>query len=185
VPRGRKKDKVVSLDVESTATTATTATKDHTTQKAALIQLCMGTDCRLYQNCKANEPFPKLANFLANPKITFAGVDIGDDITRLGCCNLVVSNFVDIQQRWKPAGSTNMKDSLGDYAVDLIDKEYRELKNKHCQAFHNGWEKAPLSNEHIDYASIDTYAAYKVLKRIINFERVQETLEAFKQSKVG
>jgi hypothetical protein len=35
-----KKDKVVDLDVEYTATTTTT--KDHTTQKAALIQLCFG-----------------------------------------------------------------------------------------------------------------------------------------------
>jgi hypothetical protein len=40
-----KMDKVVNLDVEYTATTAT---KDHTTQKAALIQLCLGTDCLLY-----------------------------------------------------------------------------------------------------------------------------------------
>jgi hypothetical protein len=56
---------------------------------------------------------------------------------------------------------------------------------KHGQAFYDGWEKAPLSNEHIDYASIDTYATYEVLKRIINFERVQETLEAFKRSQVG
>jgi hypothetical protein len=55
-------------------------------------------DGLLYRNCKVKEPCPKLANFLANPEIIFAGVDIGNDITRLGRCNLVASNFVDIQQ---------------------------------------------------------------------------------------
>jgi hypothetical protein len=38
-----------------------------------------------------------------------------------------------------------MKDSLGDYVADLIDKEYKELKKKHGLAFHDGREKAPLS----------------------------------------
>ena len=56
----------------------------------------MGTDCLLYQNCKANQPCPKLAEFLGRPDISFAGVDIANDITRLGLCKLSVANFVDI-----------------------------------------------------------------------------------------
>jgi hypothetical protein len=49
-----------------------------------------------YTTCKSNEPCPRLAEFLGKLKIYFAGVDIGNDITRLERCNLIVSKFLDI-----------------------------------------------------------------------------------------
>ena len=110
-------------------------------QKAALIQLCMGKDCLLYQISSADQPCPKLADFLGMPDITFAGVDIGNDITRLGRCNLSVANFVDIQKRWKPADSTsNNKDSLADYAAAIIDSQYKSIMKKLTHEEHKLWK---------------------------------------------
>jgi hypothetical protein len=45
-------------------------------------------------------------------------------------------------------------------------------------------EGTPIQQAHY-YATIDTYETYEVYMHILNFERGQETLEAFKQSQVG
>ena len=127
--------KIVGLDVEYTYGPE---------QKAALIQLCMGTDCLLYQISSADQPCPKLADFLGKADVTFAGVDIGNDITRLGRCNLSVANFVDIQKRWKPADSTsNNKDSLADYAAAIIDSQYKSIMKKLTKEEHKLWKQVP------------------------------------------
>jgi ribonuclease D len=166
--------KIVGLDVEYTYGPE---------QKAALIQLCMGTDCLLYQISSADQPCPKLADFLGRPDITFAGVDIGNDITRLGRCNLSVANFVDIQKRWKPADSTsNNKDSLADYAAAIIDSQYKSIMKKLTHEEHKLWKQVPLSMKHILYASIDAYATYEVYRRIVNFEKGQQKLAEFQDS---
>ena len=123
--------KIVGLDVEYTY---------EPEQKAALIQFCMGTDCLLYQIFSADQPCPKLAEFLGRPDITFAGVDIGNYITRLGSCKLSVANFMDIQKRWKPSNSINTKDSLADYAAAIIDSQYKSIKKKLTHEEHKLWQ---------------------------------------------
>ena len=125
-----------------------------------------------------------LAEFLSRPDITFAGVDIGNDITRLERCRLAVKNFVDIQKRWKPPDSNNEKDSLADYATNLIDKSYKTMKEGFTKEDHNEWELVPLSMKHIRYASIDAYATYEVYRFIVYFERGQQRLAAFLESKL-
>ena len=123
-----------------------------------------------------------MADFLSRPDITFAGVDIGNDITRLEHCRLAVKNFVDIQKRWKPPDSNNEKDSLADYATNLIDRSHKTMKV--TKEDHNEWELVPLSMKHIRYASIDTYATYELYRYIVYFERGQQCLAAFLESKL-
>ena len=105
--------------------------------------MCLGTDCLVYQNCKADRPCPMLAEFLSRPDITFAGVDIGNDIRMLERCHLVVKIFMDIQRRWKPPDSNSEKDSLADYATNLIDKSYKTMKEGFTKEDHNDWSCYP------------------------------------------
>ena len=133
----------------------------------------------MYQICSADQPCPKVAEFLGRPDITFVGVDIGNDITRLGHCKLSVANFVDIQKRWKPADSINTKDLLANYVAAIIDSQYKSIKEKLTQDEHKLWEEVPLSMKHIRYASIDAYVIYEVYRRIVNFDKGQQNLVAF------
>lgn len=89
---------------------------------------------------------------------------------------------MDIQKRWKPADSINPKDLLVDYAVAIIDSQYKSIKEKLTQDKHKPWEEVPLSMKHIRYASIDMYATYEVYRCIVNFDKGQLYLAVFQES---
>ena len=89
-------DKIVGLNVKYT-------NEQSSMQKAAVVQLCVGMDCLVYHICQADQPCLKLAEFLANPNISFASVNIGIDDIRLRHSLVPVMNIMDIHKRWKPA----------------------------------------------------------------------------------
>jgi hypothetical protein len=70
-------------------------------QRAAVLQLCVGKHCLVYQLYQAHARSfvpPLLRWFLANDTIQFAGAAIGNDIKILKFYNLSVTNAVDLQQ---------------------------------------------------------------------------------------
>jgi hypothetical protein len=164
----KKYEKIVSLDVEFTD-------QDRKPQKAIVIQLCVGTDCLVYHHCHADEQCPKFLDFLGDHDITFAGCDITNDVEMLRRSMVAVGNLVDIQQRWKPAGSKNQKDSLADYAKAIIDSWYETMKQKLSYAEHKWWGDLTLTDMQIRYASLDAYMTYEVYRRLVIFEEGQKS----------
>ncbi|XP_073358053.1 uncharacterized protein [Aegilops tauschii subsp. strangulata] len=110
--------------------------------KLALVQLSVGkTQPVLLFQLSATERCTVFDNFLADPWYTFAGFSIDGDKTRLERVNLEVANFVDIQKEWR------------------VPEEHEEEDH---DDEHRRWATLPLSMRHIEYATKDTYAAYKI-----------------------
>ena len=70
-------------------------------QRAAVLQLCVGKNCLVYQLYQAHARGcipPLLRWFLTNDTIMFVGAAIGNDIKKLEFYNLGITNAVDLQQ---------------------------------------------------------------------------------------
>jgi hypothetical protein len=156
--------KIVGLDVEYTWPLGST-------QKAAVIQLCVGVYVLLYQISIADEHCNSLAAFLLDKEYTFTGVDIHHDLEKHDRIGLSVQNFVDIQSMWRvPHPEKNkLKDSLADYAGSLIHHSYNKMKDGMTKNDHKIWAEEPLPSKNIYYASMDAYATYDVYRRLVNF----------------
>ena len=163
--------KIVGLDVEYTWPSGST-------QKAAVIQLCVGVHVLLYHVSVADEHCQKLKDFLLDKDYTFVGVDIENDKKKLRRVGLEIGNFVDIQTIWRVPDQQKIKDkdSLVDYAGSIIHHRYKTMKNSFMEEDHHVWATAPLSLKHIYYASMDGYATYEVYRRLINFQKGLQTL---------
>ena len=85
--------------------------------------------------------------------------------------------------RWKLPYSTKEKDSLADYAVELIDGYYVSMKAKLGDKGHEKWEMVPLPWQNLEYAVKDAYVTNEVYKRIVRFEMGQENLLVFQMNK--
>ena len=174
--------KIVGLDVEYTW-------PGGSTQKAAVIQLCVGVHVLLYHASIADEHCQMLKDFLLDKDYTFVGVDIENDKIKLSRVGLGVGNFVDIQTIWRVPDPiiVKSKDSLVDYAGSIIHYSYTTMKNSFMVEDHHVWATAPLSLKHIYYASMDGYATYEFYRRLINFEkglqRLSNPIEPTKRSK--
>ncbi|XP_024312650.1 uncharacterized protein LOC104582010 [Brachypodium distachyon] len=138
--------RIVGLDVEFTRARPGRQ-KDlpaHKRRKAAVIQLCVGTYCLVYQICHADRLSPKFRDFLQDESVEFAGVGITQDTEVLARCQLRVGKYIDIQKIYKVRGNGKPNDSLCDLAADVVDPWYKDMKDGVDRAFHNHWEKATI-----------------------------------------
>ncbi|KAE8793559.1 F-box/FBD/LRR-repeat protein [Hordeum vulgare] len=116
-------NKIVGVDVEYTYEAAYK-------QQAALIQLSVGKTqpVLLFQLSATQQRCTVFDNFLLDPRYTFAGFSIDQDIEKLHRVDLHIAHFVDIQKEWRVPRSTKHMDSLGDVSSMLIDDYYMSMK---------------------------------------------------------
>ncbi|KQK14634.1 uncharacterized protein LOC104582011 [Brachypodium distachyon] len=170
----KEQHRIVGLDVKFTRAKRGKQKNlpDHMRQKAAVIQLCVGTYCLVYQMCHADRLSPKFCDFLLDESIEFVGVGITQDTEILARCQLQVAKHVDIQKIYKVPNNGKEIDSLCDLAEHLIDPWYKDTKHGVDHRFHNHWEK-PLSEDHVRHASLDAYASYEIYRQLRNRREAQ------------
>ncbi|KAM0825017.1 hypothetical protein ACQ4PT_069842 [Festuca glaucescens] len=142
-------------------------------KKAAVIQLCVGTDVLVYHICHADERSEKLYEFLYGWRYTFAGFCVAEDRTVLSRSKYYIHNLKDIQAIWRDPDSTKKRlQGLKDLAAAIIDPIYLEMKDGFGRKEHRMWANPPpLPPKHLEYAARDAYATYEVYRRLDVFER--------------
>ncbi|KAM0834278.1 hypothetical protein ACQ4PT_063705 [Festuca glaucescens] len=137
-------------------------------KKAAVIQLCVGTDVLVYHIFHADEKSEKMYDFLYGWRYTFAGFYTAEDWNVLGRSKLYIHNIKDIQMIWRDPDNTSKRtQGLKDVAAAIIDPFYLKMKDGFGRKEHSMWANAPpLPPDHILYAARDAYASYEVYRRL-------------------
>ncbi|XP_051229655.1 uncharacterized protein [Lolium perenne] len=154
--------KIVGIDVEYDRLRGSSINP----KKAAVIQLCVGTEVLVYHVCHADERSEKLYNFLYGYRYTFAGICTAEDRNVLGRSQFYIHNIKDIQMIWRDPDNKKRTQGLKDVAAAIIDPFYMKMKDGFGREEHSMWANAPpLPPEHILYAARDAYVTYEVYKR--------------------
>ncbi|KAM0844013.1 hypothetical protein ACQ4PT_057340 [Festuca glaucescens] len=175
--------KIVGIDVEYDKLRGSSINP----KKAAIIQLCVGTEVLVYHICHADEKSEKMCDFLYGWRYTFAGFCTAEDRNVLGRSKLYIHNIKDIQAIWRdPDNTTKQTQGLKDVAAAIIDPFYLKMKDGFGRTEHSMWANAPpLPPEHILYAARDAYATYEVYRRLDVFERGFFSLYKHSEKKRG
>ncbi|TVU21407.1 hypothetical protein EJB05_31039, partial [Eragrostis curvula] len=152
---------VVGLDTEWRTISAHGKRKK--SYKTAILQLCVGTRCLVFQIYRADAIPIILKDFLACPHCKFLGADVSRDVHRLiNDYGLRVQNSVDLQEFGirKGYGSKSSKPALKLLVKELLGADM-EKDNKDI---HLSWGREVLTSEHITYAAIDAFASAELGK---------------------
>ncbi|CAL4962248.1 unnamed protein product [Urochloa decumbens] len=133
--------------------------------RTALLQLCVGRRCIIFQLLHADYIPDALDEFLGDPRYRFVGVGVQDDAVRLSRdYDLEVENTVD----------------LGELVADNIDPDLRKAGLKAIASAVMGatvdkpqrvrtgrWDAYELSDEQIKYACIDAFVSFEVGRKLL------------------
>ncbi|KAL4587501.1 hypothetical protein LXL04_000372 [Taraxacum kok-saghyz] len=134
----------------------------------AILQLCVGHRCLIFQIINARYIPPSLFNFLNNPNYTFTGAGIHVDVEKLvqyyglgGADNgrRLAADVVDlVGQAVQIYGMSVNGLGLKALARMFLGKEPEKPK----RVTTSNWENYRLSDEQIDYASIDAFLSFQI-----------------------
>ncbi|KAF7096068.1 hypothetical protein CFC21_098074 [Triticum aestivum] len=132
----------------------------------ALLQLCVGRRCLVFQLLHADFVPPALHRFLANPDFRFVGVGVQDDGGRLSDdYGLEVANAVDLrdlaadEMRRPWLRQAGLKDVAGVVMGANLQKPRRVTMGP--------WDACRLSQEQIQYACIDAFVSFEVGRKLL------------------
>jgi ribonuclease D len=136
---------------------------------AAVLQLCIGGECLVFQILHA--PFvPKsLVAFLGNENNKFVGVGIKEDVDKLlRDFSLPVVNFVDLRDlATEKLGEKAMKFAgLKTLALRVLDKEIEKPKKITL----SDWGRFPLTVKQVQYACVDAFISFEVGRLLLGFD---------------
>ncbi|KAI9108926.1 hypothetical protein K1719_020231 [Acacia pycnantha] len=139
----------------------------YTSNKSATLQLCINDKCLILQLFYMDQ-FPKsLKSFFMDSKFTFVGVEVENDISKLGDdYGLKFRNSQDIR---KLAIQTNMywsiseRSGLKNLAMIVANVQMNKPKNVSL----SNWEATTLSWEQIEYACLDAYTSFCVGHKLL------------------
>lgn len=128
---------------------------------AAIVQICVGHRCLIFQILHAHSVPESLREFLAIQGFTFVGVGVQKDADKLfEDWNLKVEGTMDLAEaaadKYKVAYYRNI--GLKRLAVELIGKLMK--KPKHVTL--SQWDSKNLSVEQVEYAAIDAYICFEL-----------------------
>ncbi|XP_028770562.1 Werner Syndrome-like exonuclease [Neltuma alba] len=129
----------------------------------AILQLCVGPRCLIFQILHAPKIPQSLINFLANANHTFVGVGIEEDVEKLVCdYELSVATFVDLRDlAVDQLGDNELKKSgLKTLALRVLGKEIEKPKSISRSRWDNLW----LTPEQVKYACIDAFISFEVAR---------------------
>ncbi|XP_037467778.1 Werner Syndrome-like exonuclease [Triticum dicoccoides] len=132
----------------------------------ALLQLCVGRRCLVFQLLHADFVPRALHRFLANPDFRFVGVGVQDDADRLSNdYGLEVANAVDLrnlaadEMRRPWLRQAGLKGVAGVVMGANLNKPRRVRMGP--------WDACRLSQEQIQYASIDAFVSFEVGRKLL------------------
>ena len=136
----------------------------------AIMQICIGHHCLIFQLLHADTIPESLVHFLANPEFTFVGVGVKEDADKLlDDYKLGVGCTLDLAQT--AAEKFQVPDfgrrGLKRLAMELIGKVME--KPKHVTL--SEWDTKKLSYEQIEYASIDAYVSFELGMFLMDYRR--------------
>ncbi|CAO1948102.1 unnamed protein product [Urochloa humidicola] len=132
--------------------------------RTALLQLCVGRRCLIFQLLHA-EYFPKaLGDFLGDSDYRFVGVGVWDDAVRLrNDYGLRVARTVDLAElAAKEMGcprDAGLKAIASEVMGATVDKPQRVRMGR--------WDASELSDEQIKYACIDAFVSFEIGRKLL------------------
>ncbi|KAG2596483.1 uncharacterized protein LOC120710523 [Panicum virgatum] len=128
--------------------------------RMAVLQLCVGRRCLVFQIARADYVPGALRGFLADPGHIFAAVGVGNDVERLyDDCGLVVANPVDLP----PAAAEVLgRPELRRAGLKALAREVMGVDvDKDKGVARSEWGRS-LSPVQVRYACIDAFVSYEV-----------------------
>ncbi|XP_055815059.1 3'-5' exonuclease-like [Solanum dulcamara] len=141
----------------------------------ALLQLCVGRRCLLFQLLHKDAVPGFLVNFLGDPNFKFVGVGVkGDADKLLRDHKLFVSNTVDLNRL---ALSIYGEEVYGKMGLKRMAREVLgKVMEKPLNVTLSKWDAEELVYEQVEYAAIDAFASFEIGKNLFNlvWERERE-----------
>ncbi|PHU21523.1 hypothetical protein BC332_06630 [Capsicum chinense] len=133
----------------------------------ALLQLCVGRRCLLFQLLHKDAVPRFLVDFLMDPNFKFVGVGVkGDAEKLLWDHKLLVTNTVDLNQL---ALSVYGEEVYGKMGLNRMAKEVLgKVMEKPLNVTLSKWDAEELVYEQIEYAAIDTFVSFEIGKNLFN-----------------
>ncbi|CAO2182960.1 unnamed protein product [Urochloa humidicola] len=135
----------------------------------AVLQICVGHRCLVFQILRADRVPATLYAFLADPRFTFVGVGVRDDAAKLRAgYGLRVANAADL--RPLAAGAMGRPDLLRAGLQTLVWEVMGVWMEKPYHVRTSAWDAPELSDDQLMYACADAFASYEVGRRIYDGE---------------
>ncbi|CAJ2670656.1 unnamed protein product [Trifolium pratense] len=151
---------LVGLDVECLFTNHR-ANHRGVSYPAAVLQLCIGSECLVFQILHAPYVPESLIAFLDNKNHKFVGVGIKDDVDKLDRdFSLRVANFVDLRTLAAQTLDDKAMNSAGlkTLAKRVLGKEIEKPKRITL----SDWSNFPLTIRQVQYACVDAFISFEV-----------------------
>lgn len=132
----------------------------------AILQLCVGNRCLIFQLLHASNVPMSLKHFLLDQRNVFVGVGVGNDALKLSNdYDLPVSNTVDLNglARRKLSSTTMMGVNVNTPGLKFLTRQvlgWEIEKPKHVTMSH--WDNETLSLEQIQYACVDAFVSFEI-----------------------
>ncbi|XP_021749087.1 Werner Syndrome-like exonuclease [Chenopodium quinoa] len=151
---------VVGLDIEWRPNTSR-----YFRNPVAVLQLCVGHHCLVFQLQYATMIPRALVDFLTNEDYTFVGVGIDEDVQKLNQdYGLYVGYTVDLRTlvstRWNEPGFRNA--GLVSLAYNVLDLVYVKQRNITL----SDWSQPNLSIAQVQYSAIDAFLSFEIGKQL-------------------
>ncbi|KAI5009320.1 hypothetical protein ZWY2020_011457 [Hordeum vulgare] len=134
--------------------------------RAAILQLCVGRSCLIFQLLHADYVPPALESFLADRDFRFVGVGVQDDANRLSNDHgLVVNSTVDLRGLAADGmGRPGLRQAgLKDVVAAVMGANLEKPQRVRTGA----WDAYRLSQDQIKYACIDAFVSFEVGRKLL------------------
>ncbi|MCD7450479.1 hypothetical protein HAX54_006550 [Datura stramonium] len=133
----------------------------------ALLQLCVGRRCLLFQLLHKDSVPGFLVNFLGDPNFKFVGVGVkGDAEKLLRDHRLLVANTVDLNRL---ALSIYGEEVYGKMGLKRMAKEVLgKVMEKPLNVTLSKWDAEELVYEQVEYGAIDAFVSFEIGKNLFN-----------------
>ncbi|KAK8949924.1 hypothetical protein KSP40_PGU008300 [Platanthera guangdongensis] len=131
----------------------------------ALLQICVGHRCLIFQLLHADYIPLSLEEFLSNPRFTFVGVGINGDIDRLvQDSGMMVQNAVDLRElAVEMIGRFEMRQmGLKALAEEIVGVQV----SKPNRVRMSRWDEEVLTLDQIMYACLDAFLSFEIGRRL-------------------
>ncbi|KAK8934556.1 hypothetical protein KSP39_PZI015176 [Platanthera zijinensis] len=131
----------------------------------ALLQICVDHRCLLFQLLHADYIPHSLKEFLSNPRFTFVGVGINEDIERLvEDSGLMVQNAVDLRElAVQMTGRLEMRQmGLKTLAEEIVGVQVSKPNSVKMSR----WDQEVLTLDQIMYACLDAFLSFEIGRRL-------------------
>ncbi|KAI9385792.1 hypothetical protein POPTR_011G116000v4 [Populus trichocarpa] len=131
-------------------------------QKIAILQLCVGRRCLIFQLCHADY-FPRsLIDFLGNEKYTFVGKEVRNDAHKLmNDYGLNVGHCRDVAY-WAASKHGGEEDFRKFGLKRLVLRFLKKELEKPLKITLSRWDRKKLDYQQIKYACLDAFVSFKL-----------------------